>query len=132
MVNYNDVYTSTGDFLKGSDLKGKGDVKLTIAAAELKKIGSDDKIVLSFKGTDKVLPLNKTNCAYLEEISGSADTDDWVGLHVKLYHKRVEYQGKLVDGIRIRLPDDEPGAHESEDPAPRSTKTPLDTDEIPF
>jgi hypothetical protein len=63
--------------------------------------GEDDKPVVYFENQSKALVLNKTNSNSLEELSGSDETDDWVGLRISLYATKVDFQGRRVPAIRI-------------------------------
>ncbi len=64
-MNINEAFPSK--YLKASDLDGKN-VTVTIKSAELEEIGFDkeQKLVLSFVGTDKSMVLNKTNATTAE------------------------------------------------------------------
>lgn len=89
-------------FLKASDLKGR-EVRLTMDRVEREKIGQDMKLVLYFKGSDRGLALNKTNAFTISDAYGE-DTDDWRDQPVILFSIKTEYQGKVVDGLRCRVP----------------------------
>lgn len=104
MVNYREIYTGGGDYLKGEDLKGCDPVEVEIENVELVKLGQDEKICLTFVGADKKLTLNATNARRIEAITGSPDTDDWIGHKITIHHELVEYAGKMVDGIRVMIP----------------------------
>jgi hypothetical protein len=92
----------------------------------------EDKIVLSFHGTDKRLVVNKTNANTLTDLFKSDDTDDWLDRLVKLYAKDVEYQGTMTRGIRImtRLPKDDkqspPAREKAAAAAPAAPRTDFD------
>jgi hypothetical protein len=99
-----DVFPSK--YLRAADLGGKPYV-LTISDAPYEKLkgldGKDThKIVLSFKGAEKTLPLNATNFDAVAEATGCPDTDDWPGNKIELYPTRTTMGGKQVDCIRIR------------------------------
>lgn len=83
----------------------QGGVTYTISHAESGDVGTADnpdyKPVLYFEETEKGLVLNKTNASTLTTMFGTDDTDDWIGKQIKLYSKDVEYQGKMVRGIRV-------------------------------
>jgi hypothetical protein len=96
------LYGSKG--LSAEDLEGKS-VIVTITKAEL--VSFDDgakKVRLSFGGAphDKELVVNKTNYLSLVEITGSDDSDAWIGHALALFPTKVAYQGKQVPAIRIR------------------------------
>lgn len=129
MTNIDEIFTS-GDYIKTSDLKGR-DVNLRITEIEIREYQEKDgtskrKPILSFDGTDKRLVCNKTNAYRIAEAFGT-ETANWKGQVITLYPDRVEYQGKIVDGIRVRMPTT------TLKPAAKSA-TPLTglDDEIPF
>lgn len=82
-----------------------GGLVVTISGAKLERVGmgndAADKPVLYFEEIDKGLVLNKTNANVLTDLFGTDDTDEWEGRKVRLYAKDVEYQGKMVRGIRV-------------------------------
>lgn len=51
---------------------------------------------------DKKLALNPTNCKTIEQLSGSADTDDWKGLRVTLFPTTTPFGNEIKECIRIR------------------------------
>lgn len=114
MPKVSDVFQS--NFLQADvdvpDLEDGG-IVLRISNGEIETFKNNNKeeikIVLSFHGTDKRLVVNKTNANTLTDLFKSDDTDDWIDKRVKLYSKDVEYQGKMVRGIRVatRLPKDD-------------------------
>ena len=100
-----DVFPSK--YLKAADLNGKA-VTVTIEHAPLETLKNPDgqeqrKIVLHFRGTKKMLPLNITNWDSVAEVCGG-DTGDWVGKQIELYPSRTQMGAKTVDCIRIRVP----------------------------
>lgn len=107
MPNVEDVYASNSNSLKAEDLRGH-EIKVSIIGSEVKDFDNGKKIVLSFKGKDKTLVLNKTNARKIADANGW-NTDDWVGKEVVLYPDKTEFNGKMVDCIRLRLPAKELG-----------------------
>ena len=93
-------------YLKAPDVKKP--VVLTIANAPVETLEykgkAEDKVVLHFKGTPKLLPLNFTNFDNVVEATGEADTDHWPGKKVEVYATTTEMRGKIVDCVRIRKP----------------------------
>jgi hypothetical protein len=89
-------------FLKASDLGGR-DVRVTMGRVERETIGTDKKLVLYFKGKEKGLVLNKTNAGTIGDGYGD-DTDDWFDNPLILFSVKTDYQGKVVDAIRCRVP----------------------------
>lgn len=97
-MNINDAFPST--YLKTADLQGKT-VSVTISDCKMEQLGEEFKPVLFFAGTDKGMVLNKTNGMALSAAFG-ADTTDWVGKKIELFSMPVQYQGQIVDGLRIK------------------------------
>lgn len=81
------------------------DMTLTIRDVEM----SDDtafeeqRPLAYFEEIEPPFVLNRTNVKTLRAAFGN-ETDDWVGQRVTLYPTEVDYQGKLVATIRIRIP----------------------------
>jgi hypothetical protein len=100
MPRISDTYESNSKFLKVDDLQRRK-VQVTIADATVEAVGEANKIVLSFQGKDKVLPLNITNARMLEFLTGSDNSDDWIGLTITLKPDMTTYQGKPTPCIRI-------------------------------
>ena len=110
------------NFLRASDLKGSA-VSVTLDRVEMEKVGDDHKPVIYFTGKEKGLVLNKTNANIIEDIVGSADTDQWRGKAVTLFPTKTEFQGKRVDCLRFREPE---GA------AAPAEAAPVAADDLPF
>lgn len=89
-------------YLKASDLGGR-DVRVTMGRVEREKIGTDNKLVLYFKGKEKGLVLNKTNAGTIGDAYGD-DTEDWYDQPLILFSVKTDYQGKVVDATRCRVP----------------------------
>ena len=89
-------------YLKAADLGGR-EIRVTMGRAERETIGTDKKIVLYFKGKEKGLVLNKTNANTIGDGYGD-DTDDWFDQPLILFSVKTDYQGKVVDAIRCRVP----------------------------
>ena len=98
-MNINAAFPST--FLKAADLQGRK-VTITMDRVALEEVGGEHKPVLYFVGKDRGLVLNKTNGNIISELYG-AETDDWHGKPIVIYPARVEFQGKIVDAIRVEL-----------------------------
>jgi len=101
--NVNDYFPSK--WLKAADLKGKEPVVI-IREIAYEPVGQkrEMKPVVYFRGQEKGLVLNRTNANRIIQIAGSADTDEWVGVSIKLYATEVEFQGQLMDGLRVKPP----------------------------
>lgn len=90
-------------YLKAADLQGRA-VRVNISHVDIEEIsGGERKPVLYFQGKDKGLVLNKTNSNNIAAAYGY-ETDSWVGQPVELFEMMVDYQGKSVPAIRIRVP----------------------------
>jgi hypothetical protein len=89
------------DYLKAADLQGRN-VTVIISHVEMKEIGGEPKPILFFVGKEKGMVLNKTNASKIAEIFGD-ETDGWQGGEVVLYEAMVDFQGKTVAAIRIRV-----------------------------
>jgi hypothetical protein len=95
-------------YLKGGDVQPAK--LLTFRMFKKENVAKKDeqpefRWIAYFDGNDKGLVLNKTNLARAARAMGSEDTDDWIGKQIVAYFdENVEYQGKLVGGIRLRAP----------------------------
>lgn len=113
------------DYLKAADLNGRS-VKVTMDRVEMKDIGGDHKPVLFFQGKEKGMVLNKTNSNNISSAYGD-DTDDWAGKEIVLFEAMVDFQGKSVNAIRVRLPQ-----AKDRQPAPPPPRDEDMNDSIPF
>ena len=91
-----------GNYLKAADLKGR-QVPVTIERVEMEDVGGDHKPVVYFQGAERGLVLNKTNASIISDMYGS-ETNQWGNKRIVLYPARVEFQGRLVDAIRVQHP----------------------------
>jgi len=73
--------------------------KLKITGSETKEIKDTTKIVLTFEGEEKQLPLNVTNAQTLADKFGE-DTSAWIGQTVILASVPTKFQNKSVKGLR--------------------------------
>ncbi len=103
MANINDVFPTK--YLSAADLQGKT-VRLTIASVVVESLGqgSDQqrKPVAYFRGKQKGLALNKTNSNTIANVYG-CETDNWVGAEIDVYPAMVDYQGRQVEAIRLKV-----------------------------
>ena len=95
-------------YLKAIDLS-KGPVVLEITDAKQEPLKgfngeSQDKTVLHFAGTRKILPLNKTNWDAVVDVTGRVDSNDWPGHKIELFPTTTEVNGKVHPCVRIRTP----------------------------
>ena len=89
------------DYLKACDLQGRA-VTVTMSHVSMAEIGGEPKPILYFHGKEKGLVVNKTNAGKIAEMFGD-DTDDWTGGEIILYEAMVDFQGRTVPAIRVRL-----------------------------
>lgn len=91
-----------GNYLTAEDLNGKA-VPAVVRDVTLATMNDNKKkAVLHFKNSEKVLALNVTNANMMEELTGSDETDDWIGVRICLYPTKVDFQGKRVLAVRIK------------------------------
>jgi len=91
-------------YLKAGDLPEEGSQAVTIEKIGLEEIGKDKetKIVLYFEELPQSMICNKTNARTITRLMGSEDLDDWVGKMIRLYRTEVDFQGDMVEAIRVR------------------------------
>jgi hypothetical protein len=94
-------------YLKAADAE-EGDLNMTIARIKMEIVGigkgAENKPVVYFKEHEKGIVLNKTNASMISKIAKSDDTDDWIGVSMRIVAADVEYQGELMRGLRVREP----------------------------
>ncbi len=131
MANIHDAFPSK--YLRATDLAG-GTPLVTIDRVDFEPVGRtrEMKGVVYFVGKNKGLVLNKTNALKIEEIAGSAETDEWAGTKVQLYQTEVEFQGDTVETIRCRAPKGIARPKPVAPPVVESDKDSDPDDEIPF
>ena len=126
------------NYLRATDLQGRN-VTAVIDRVELEEVGDGHKPVVYFQGKEKGLVCNKTNANNIAQAYGD-DTDGWTGGEIVLFPAMVDFQGRTVEAIRVRIPPRRPVAA-----AQRATGTagprvvassneppPIDDSEIPF
>ncbi len=123
------------NYVKASDQNGKP-CPLTIRTCVLEELGQgndkEKKPVLYFNGAQKGLVLNKTNSNVVAEAYGD-ETVGWEGKPVEVYPTQVEFKGKQVDGIRVRIqPQQQPEAQPQAQPDAAPMADVELNDEIPF
>ena len=130
-MNIKDIYTSTSNFLKVDDLAGNR-VVVEIESFKVAEVGDEHKkqIVLTFKGKEKVLGLNKTNAEQIAQLTGTGDPNEWLGCKIKLKPAMTSFQGK--DTPCIRISDEFFEAAPSRYVAYPAVGAPDDDDAVPF
>lgn len=123
-MNINDAFPSK--YLKAGDLPEDTAQVVTIEKVQIEEIGREKqrKPVIHFEELDKAFVCNKTNAKSIARITGTEEFEEWTGTKVALYRAEVEFQGDIVESIRVKAPKDKP----------RDTSTTKndDTDDIPF
>lgn len=106
-MNINNLFPSK--YLKAADLPEDEAVSYKISKIKMEDIGKDkeSKPVIYFEGEDKGLVANKTNCKTIAALAGSDEVEDWIGTTIRLYRTEVEFQGDMVESIRVKR---KPGA----------------------
>lgn len=119
------------EYLKAADLQGR-QIPVKIDRVELKDIGGEHKPILFFVGKDKGMVLNKTNANTISAAYGD-DTEDWADGDVILFESMVDFQGKTVPAIRVKVPPRSRAERSVQAPArqPETAGAPID-DDIPF
>ena len=136
-------------FLTRADV-GQG-VLVTIGEIYQENIAKDGapeelKWCVRFPECEKPLVLNSTNGQIIAGIVKSEETDDWAGHKIVLYDDpNVSFGGKLVGGIRVRAPRNQPAKPAAARPAARPAPAPAappaepvagdgppESDEVPF
>lgn len=100
MVNINNEFPS--NYLKAADLQGQA-VKVKVKEVVPEDIGSDRKLVIYFDGKSKGMVLNKTNARTIADVFGD-ETENWTGAEIEVFAMKVDFQGRMVDGLRVRVP----------------------------
>jgi hypothetical protein len=75
------------------------------------------KFVLYFDGIDKGMVLNATNKQTLVDALGTKPAD-WIGAQIGIFATPVQFAGKTVQGLRLRVLG-KPGAAVAKPPAPK-------------
>lgn len=111
------VYRS--QFLRATDLRKGERPVFVIQSAESREFAKNERtltkvVLVPKKGTElrpgvpmPKLALNKTNALAAIAVCGSDDTDEWTGHSLILKRVPVEYQGRMVLGIRLDLTEEQ-------------------------
>ena len=99
MVNADEYY---GEYLKADDIAGR-EVEATISSVCVETLDGDEKLIVDFHELSKRLVLNKTNKDRIKEVTGTAETDDWIGKKIVLCSETVQYRGEEVPAVRVKL-----------------------------
>jgi hypothetical protein len=102
-------------FLKGEEITGK-EVPVTIREVRRENVFSPQKnkkeavLVVYFQGKEKGVILKKQRALDLKTLSGSDDTDGWIGQTFRMFTEKKKTGEGVVDVIRFKdaSPDDLP------------------------
>lgn len=102
-TNIDDAFPSK--YLKAADLPEEGTVTFTIDKIEIEEVGreKEQKPVIYFEEDHRGLVANKTNCNTIAKVTGSRTFGDWIGKTINLYRAEVDFQGEMVESIRVSL-----------------------------
>ena len=90
-------------FLKADDIDGERKFRIKTVTEEMVGTEKEKKLVVWFTNDAKGLVLNKTNNRVLRGAFGD-DTAGWAGKIIVLFSMMVPMQGKMVAGLRVRIP----------------------------
>lgn len=97
---------SESKYLKKTDVEPP--IRVTISGLtheNLAKEGepAENKYILQFSEDVKPLVLNITNGQLIAAVTGSEETDNWIGKQITLYNDpSISFGGKLTGGIRVQ------------------------------
>lgn len=133
-------------FLKKEDC-GTG-ILVTIRSVEQMNVAKEGapqelKWTISFDEVEKPMVLNSTNGQIIAQITKSEESDNWPGHKIVLYHDpNIAFGGKLVGGIRVRAPKNQPkpspvAGAPTPKPKPAAAQAPApatepEADDVPF
>ena len=92
-------------YLKAADLDKEKKFRIKSATDEVVGIGDDKehRLVLWFTNDERGLVLNRTNIRTLREAFGDV-VDGWIDKVIAVYPTSVDFRGKLVPALRVRIP----------------------------
>lgn len=90
-------------YVKAAELPEEG-ITLTMDRVAMEDVDGKGthKPVLYFEKAKKGLVLNVTNSKKIQQLVGTAETDEWSGKKIVLYASETEYAGDTVPCIRVR------------------------------
>ena len=90
-------------FLKADDIDGERKFRIKTVTEEMVGTEKEKKLVVWFTNDAKGLVLNKTNNRVLRGALGN-DTAGWAKKIIIIFKMMVEMRGKMVPGLRVRIP----------------------------
>ena len=113
-------------YISAADIP-EDNIRLVMSHVVSEMMEDKPKLILYFQGAKKGLVLNKTNAKNIADAHGD-DTDDWAGKEVILFTTWVDFQGKSVEAVRVRVPQPK-----DKKPAPKAATSDAALDDaIPF
>jgi hypothetical protein len=98
-------YYDKSRFFKADDVDGERRMRIKNVTEELIGVGAEKekKLVVWFTNDDRGLVLNRLNNRTLRAAFGD-DTANWSGKVIIVFQMMVEMRGKMVPGLRVRIP----------------------------
>ena len=98
-------------FFKADDLDGDRKLRIKGVTEELVGAGAEKekKLVVWFTNDERGLVLNRLNNRTLRGAFGD-DTAGWAGKVIIIFAMMVEMRGKMVPGLRVRIPPPKQGS----------------------
>jgi hypothetical protein len=92
-------------YFKAADLPAEKKLKIKSVTEELIGQGADQKKMLTvwFTNDEHGLPLNRVNNRTIRGAFGDP-VDGWVNKIIVVFPATVEFRGKMVPGLRVRIP----------------------------
>jgi hypothetical protein len=92
-------------FLRAEDLTAAKTFRIKSVTEELVGQGADQqkKLVIWFTNSPKGLALNRTNNRTIRSAYGD-DTTGWTGKLIEVFPTQVDFRGRLVGALRVRIP----------------------------
>src|SRR6516225_2562907 len=90
-------------YFKADDFDGERKFRIKDVTEEMVGAEKEKKLVVWFTNDAKGLPLNKTNNRVLRGAFGN-DTAGWAKKIIIIFKMMVEMRGKMVPGLRVRIP----------------------------
>lgn len=94
------------NYLKAADLQDRN-ITVRMSHVKIETLNDDEKPVLYFVGKEKGIVLNKTNATNISIAYGD-DTTEWRDKEIILFPTMVDFQGRSVEAIRVKIPKAKP------------------------
>lgn len=115
MPRVSDVYS--GDYVTAAELPTGRRIPAIVTAVAIEAVGQEQqqKLCLELRNPDgrawpRRLVLNKTNAMIMASAFGD-DTRDWPSKAIEVWTEPVNFQGKIVQGIRLNVATSAPAAN---------------------